>query len=261
MSDESGHILTHVEDTIVTITLNRPEKLNALTPAMIDRLEAVARDIDRDTAIRAIILTGAGDRAFSVGADIAAWSSLPPLAMWQRWVRDGHRVFDALATLRQPVIAALNGYTLGGGLELALAADIRIAVGSARFGSPEVKIGTLPGWAGTRRLPKVVGPARARHLILTGQQIDAETAERWGLITDIVADDALAMRAHELASEIAANAPVAVQLAKQVINALEGDSPAIALEAIAGALAATTDDGAEGVNAFKEKRAPRFKGS
>jgi enoyl-CoA hydratase len=261
MIHESDRVLFEHAGEIAIVRLNRPEKLNALDREMLAALESIFAELDRDMDIRVVILTGAGERAFSVGADIKVWSELEPLDMWRRWVRDGHRIFSAIAQLRQPVIAAVNGYALGGGLELALAADIRIALRSARFAAPEVKIGTLPGWAGTKHLVDLVGPGRARHLILTGQQIDAETAERWGLVSQIVPDDELMERATELAKDIATNSPVAVQLAKQVLSGFNSDSGVTALEAIAGALAATTDDGREGIAAFKEKRPPRFSGA
>jgi enoyl-CoA hydratase/carnithine racemase len=202
-----------------------------------------------------VIVTGSGDRAFSVGADVNAWSALEPLDMWRGWVRDGHRVLQRLANLRQPTIAAINGYAFGGGLELALAVDIRIAADSATFALPETKIGTLPGWAGTKRLPEAIGVARSKQMIFSGGRIDAMTAERWGLVNEVVALGTLIDRCRALASEIAANAPISVQLAKSVINGDEATP-----EALAGALAAGTADGREGITAFREKRPPRFSG-
>jgi len=238
-----------------TVTLNRPEKLNALDPAMLARLDAILAALDRDPEVRVVVLTGAGERAFCVGADVAAWAALEPLEMWRSWVREGHRVFDRLAGLRQPTLCAINGYAFGGGLELALAADIRLLAAEAEVAMPETKIGTLPGWAGTRRLPALIGPARAKQMVFTGARVDAESAERWGLVNEVVPRAGLLARAWELAAEIATNAPVSVQLAKAAI-----DGQPASLEAIAGALAATTADGREGVASFKEKRAPRFEG-
>jgi enoyl-CoA hydratase/carnithine racemase len=175
--------------------------------------------------------------------------------MWRKWIRDGHRALERLAHLRQPTIAAINGYAFGGGLELALAADIRIAADSAAFALPETKIGTLPGWAGTKRLPEAIGLARAKQMIFSGSRIDAATAERWGLVNEVIALEGLMDRCRSLASEIAGNAPVSVQLAKAIIS---GDEAAA--EAFAGALAAGTEDGREGIVAFREKRSPRFTG-
>jgi enoyl-CoA hydratase len=184
---------------------------------------------------------------------------LQPIEMWRRWIRDGHRVFDALARLRQPTIAALNGYTFGGGLELALACDIRIAADGIELGSPEVKIGTVPGWGGTQRLTRLIGVARAKQLVFTGGRIDAIRAEAWGLVNEVVPRDQLASRARELTNEIAANAPISVQIAKQIIDGGLGEGTGAAFEALAGALAATTDDGAEGVASFREKRPPDYR--
>jgi enoyl-CoA hydratase/carnithine racemase len=254
-------VLVETDGHLCTITLNRPAKLNALNPDMLEALERAVRDIDRDNALRVVVLTGAGDRAFCVGADITSWSTLEPIQMWREWVRAGHRVFDTLARMRQPVIAALNGFTLGGGLELAMAADLRIAAEGIELGAPEVKIGTVPGWAGTSRLPELVGVARAKQLILTGARIDARTAEHWGLVNEVVARERLTARVREVVAEIAANAPIAVQLAKQLIDAGRGAKVSATLEAIAGGLAATTDDGQEGVASFREKREPRFTGN
>jgi enoyl-CoA hydratase len=249
-------LLLEVDGQIATITINRPEKLNALDPAMLARFEEVVRQIDNDPEIRVAILTAAGEKAFCAGADIHAWAALAPIDMWRRWVRDGHRVFDAFAVLRQPTIAAINGFAFGGGLELALAADIRIAASHATFASPEVKIGTVPGWAGTLRLPQVIGMPRAKQLIFTGQRIDAAVAERWGLINEIAPVDELLARAWTVAEEIAANSPVSVQIAKQIL-----DGAPVSLEALAGALAAATADGREGIAAFREKRPADFTGN
>jgi enoyl-CoA hydratase/carnithine racemase len=257
-ADESpvaGRIVLATDGGVATLTLDRPAKLNAVGPEMIAELARLLAEIDADRDIRAVIVTGSGSRAFSVGADVNAWSALNPLDMWREWIRDGHRVLERLAHLRQPTIAAINGYALGGGLELALAADIRVAADSATFALPETKIGTLPGWAGTKRLPEAVGLSRAKQMIFSGSRIDAATAERWGLVNEVVALEALMNRCHSLASEIAANAPVSVQLAKAIISGDEATP-----EALAGALAAGTEDGREGIAAFREKRSPRFTG-
>jgi enoyl-CoA hydratase len=250
-----GAVLLDVANDIATIAIDRPAKLNALDQKMLAELEARIAVIDGDKAVRAVIVTGAGARAYCVGADVNAWSALEPLDMWRWWVREGHRVLQRLARLRQPTIAAINGYAFGGGLELALAMDIRIAAEHATFAMPETKIGTLPGWNGTRRLAETIGAARAKQMIFSGARIDAATAERWGLVNEVVPADALMQRTIDLAGEIAANAPIAVQLAKSAI-----DRDATALEAFAGALAAGAVDGREGIAAFREKRAPRFTG-
>jgi enoyl-CoA hydratase len=251
---EPARVTLALTGQLATITLNRPEKLNAIDPAMLARLDAIVGQLDRDPAVRVVLIAGAGGRAFSVGADVNAWASLQPLDMWRAWTREGHRVFERLARLRQPTIAVIDGFAFGGGLELALACDLRIAGANAEFAQPEVKIGTLPGWAGTRRLPDIVGVARAKQMIFGGGRVDAATAARWGLVNETVEGDVMA-RAQALAEEIAANAPISVQLAKAAI-----DGQRDAVEAIAGALAATSADGREGIAAFREKRAARFEG-
>ena len=250
-----GQVTIEVNDAVATLTLDRAAKLNALSLAMLEELERHVTAIDRDNDVRVVVIAAAGDRAFCVGADVNAWSALEPLDMWRRWIRDGHRVLQRLADVRQPTIAAINGFAFGGGLELALAADIRIASGDASFAMPETKIGTLPGWAGSSRLPNAIGAARAKQMIFSGGRIDAATAERWGLVNEVVPADRLMVRARELALEIAGNAPVSVQLAKAAI-----DGGPVALEGLAGALAASTDDLREGVASFREKRTPRFRG-
>ncbi len=248
-----------LDGPIATVTLNRPDKLNALDPEMLDGLEAALAQVDQDERTRVMLLTGAGERAFCVGADINAWAALEPLDMWRRWIRDGHRVFGRLAGLRQPVIAVLNGFTFGGGLELALAADVRLAADGIELAMPEVKIGTIPGWGGTQRLPALIGPARAKQMILTGDRIDARKAERLGLVNEVFPRAVLMNEALALARAMAQNAPLSVQMAKQLIDGGGGVS-STALEALAGALAASTDDGREGIASFRERRPAQFEG-
>ena len=248
-------VRTDRDGVVATITIDRPDKLNAIDPEMLAALDVTLAEIDRDPALRVVVLTGAGEKAFCVGADIGAWSALEPLDMWRSWVREGHRVFDRLAGLRQPTIAAINGYCFGGGLELALACDLRVMATETALAIPETKIATLPGWAGTRRLPELIGPARAKQMIFTGARVDASTALQWGLVNEILPAAEVLSRAQSLAQEISANAPVALQLAKAAI-----DGAPATLEAIAGALAASTMDGKEGIAAFREKRLPTFTG-
>jgi enoyl-CoA hydratase len=235
-------ILVQIEARVATIKLNRPEKLNAIDSEMLDGLEAAAARIDGSDEVRAVVLAGAGERAFSVGADIKAWSSLEPLEMWRWWVRVGHRVFARLASLRQPLIAAIDGYALGGGLELAMAADLRLASERAELGMPEATIGTAPGWNGSQRLVSLVGPARAKQLVLTGARIDAKTAERWGLVNKVVSDGSLMEHAQRLAGEISSHPPLSVQVGKQLIDAAISHSVASS-EALAGSLLATHGEG------------------
>ena len=249
-----------VDGSIATITIDRPEKLNALTPAMLEALESVLATIEADEAIRVVVLTGAGERAFCAGADIDAWSSLAPIDMWRSWVRLGHRVMDRLDGLRQPTIAAMNGIAYGGGLELALACDLRIAADTVKVAAPEVGIGTIPGWGMTTRLAVVAGPARAKLMILTGEPIDGRRAEAWGVLSEVVPGADLQDAVRQTAERIAANAPVAVQVAKQLIDGLR---PRVSgsLEALGSGLTAFTDDAIEGRASFRERRQARFRGS
>ncbi|CAN5529677.1 enoyl-CoA hydratase/isomerase family protein [soil metagenome] len=249
-----------VDGAIATVTINRPDKLNAVDPTMLDAIAGAFAAIDQSNDLRVAVLSAAGEKSFCVGADITAWSALEPLDMWRRWVKDGHAALDVISRTRQPVIAAINGLALGGGLELALACDIRICAEHARFGSPEVRIGTVPGWGGTRRLVDAIGAARAKHLVFTGDQIDAATALSWGLVSEAVAAAELHERVQQLAATIAVNAPVAVQLAKSIMTHGSTGSANLAMETLAGALAASTEDGREGVQSFREKRPPEYLG-
>lgn len=180
--------------------------------------------------------------------------------MWRRWVRRGHQVFDQWARLRVPVIGALTGHALGGGLELAITTDIRLASRSARFALPEASIATCPGWSGTQRLVRLVGPAQAKYLALAGRQLSADEALRCGLVHEVLEVTEVQSRAATLAGEIASKAPVAVQLTKQLINAASGEDSAATLEAMAGALAAFTEDAAEGIHSFQQRRPPQYSG-
>ena len=253
-------ITSDVAGSIAKIGLNRPEKLNAIDREMLAELADAVERIDRSADVRVVLIRASGERAFCVGADIHDWTSLAPLDMWRRWIRDGQRVFARLATLRQPVIAVLNGFTLGGGLELALAADIRLAAAGIELGFPEVSIATLPGWGGTQRLPALIGKGRAKQLIFTGERISAAQAEQWGLVNEVLPRDQLDERADEMARQIAANAPLAVQFAKQAIDGDDRGAAGYTLEALAGALASHTDDAREGLASFRDRRSPDYSG-
>ena len=249
-----------VADFVARIELTRPDKLNALNRAMLSALSAALDTVDADPEVRALVVTGAGSRAFCVGADIPEWSALSPEAMWKDWIRTGHRVLNRMSQLAIPVIAAVNGYALGGGLELALAADLRLAAERASFAMPEAKLGIIPGWGGTQRLKALVGPSRAKQMIFAGERIASDTALAWGLINERVANDALAGRVQELAQAIAANAPLAVQAAKALIDATGTAHDGLLLEGVAGAYTAGTEDAQAGVNAFRNRGAAEFAG-
>jgi enoyl-CoA hydratase len=252
----SDKIKFQIEGTIAHIILDRPEKLHALDPDMLLTLEDSISQAEQSREVRVIVLESTGSKAFCVGADILAWTALSPLEMWSEWIRRGHRIFERLANARQPVICALQGFAFGGGLELALACDLRIAADSARFAMPEVKLGTIPGWGGTSRLPDLIGVARAKQMIFTGEQISAQTAERWGLVNEVVPAATLRDAVIRLVEKVCTNAPVAVQTAKQLI----GHPSAVALESLASAANAFTDDAKEGLASFREKRPPQFTG-
>jgi enoyl-CoA hydratase len=255
----SDPIRLEIEGHVAVITLARPEKLNALDEAMIAGLSAAVDAIDANLTVRAAILTGEG-KGFCAGGDIAAWGKLSPLEMGQHWVRNGHRVFDRLTRLRVPLAAALNGHTLGGGLELAATADFRIAEEQAKFGLPETGIGMVPGWSGTHRLVTRFGAAAVRRLALTGEIVTAERALQLGLVDEIAPKGEGLQLARAFCEKIAARGPVANVVAKQMINAAEGEDAAAAMEILAGSLVSYTSDLKEGVASFVEKRPPVFKG-
>lgn len=244
---------------VATLTIDREAKLNALTLPLLDRLREACEELDRSTA-RVVVVRTAGRRVFCVGADIAAFAELAPLGMWADWIATGHRAFERLAGLRQPTIAVVDGLALGGGLELALACDLRLVSSNARLGLPEAGLGTVPGWGGTGRLVDAIGRARAMELMLTRRQLTGDEALQWGLATRVAAPDELDHAGDLLLQEILASAPVATQLIKQLVDAgAHGGSTRI-LEALAGGLAATTDDLREGIASFREKRSPDFTG-
>ncbi len=253
-------VSANILSAVCTISLNRENKLNSLTTSMLNELEEYARAIDANQAIKVVILTGAGTRAFCVGADIHQWSSLTPLDMWRGWVKRGHQVFDQWAGLRQPVIAAINGHAFGGGLELAITADIRISSRESQFALPEASIGTCPGWSGTQRLVRLVGASHAKYLALSGQRVSSVQALQSGLIHEVVDSDFLQERAMSIANDICNRAPVSVQLTKQLVNAASGEARDASLEAMAGGLSAMTQDAKEGIESFKGKRSPNFTG-
>ncbi|MBJ9493366.1 enoyl-CoA hydratase/isomerase family protein [Acinetobacter baumannii] len=260
MSTSQGLVTIRFENSVAIVQLDRPDKLNALTPEMINQLEDIAKSLDQRTDLKAVILTASGDRAFCVGADIKVWAALEPIDMWRSWTRNGHRVFDSWARLRLPVIAAINGHAFGGGLELLAAADIRVTDPHATFALPEAGIATCPGWSGTQRLVNLIGSSQVKYLAMTGRRISAEQALKVGLVQEISEIGDVLSSAMRIAEEISAKAPISIQLIKQLIDAGEGHNLAAVLEGIAGALAATTEDAKEGLASFSERRTAQYKG-
>jgi len=248
------------EGSVATITLARAEKLNALDMPMILALHKAALDIEANMDVRCALLIGEG-KAFCAGGDIAAWGGLPPLDMWRNWTRAGHRAFEALARLRVPLIAVLSGHAFGGGLELATTADFLIGEQHIKLGLPETGLGMVPGWSGSQRLVKRLGARLVKRMALAGDMLNAAEAFDLAILDQCVETGTGLAAAQVLAAKIAARAPVAVQVAKQLIHAADGEDAAFALESLAGSLTAYTDDLAEGVAAFKARRAPIFSNS
>jgi E-phenylitaconyl-CoA hydratase len=246
-------LLLTQDGAVATVVLNRPARRNAIDLAMRDRLREILAGLDADPAVRVVVLTGSGT-AFCAGVDLTETASGPDAG--------AKPVAEPLWSFRKPLIAAVNGPAVGGGLELALACDIRIAAASARFGLPEVRIGSLPGSGGTQRLPRIVGPGLAAWMILTGELVDAAKALRSGLVTEVVPDEALATAVADLAHRVAFNAPLSLVAAKEALRGAEelGFSAGQALERRLWSRLAATEDRAEGRAAFRERREPRFTG-
>lgn len=259
MSDERV-VLLSVEGHIATITLNRPKQLNALNQQVLVQLGQVLDEIEKTPDIRAVLLVGEG-RAFAAGADITEMHNHTAVEA-EYFSRLGQRVFTRLEQLAQPVIALIQGYVLGGGLELAMAATVRIAAEDAKFGQPEVNLGVTPGFAGTQRLPRLVGQGRALHLLLSGEQIDGIEAYRIGLVTQIVPAEQLLETGRKYAEKLASLAPHALRLVKKAVyEGAEVDlDRGAALESSLFGLCFSTNDQTEGMSAFIERRKPSFQG-
>jgi enoyl-CoA hydratase len=260
--DTLANILVERDGAVATITINRPKVLNALSMATLDELRRAILALRHDAAVRVVIVTGAGDKSFVAGADINELSSQTPVG-GREHARSGQHVFDLIERMGKPVIAAINGYALGGGCELAMACTIRIAADTAKLGQPEINLGIIPGYGGTQRLSRLVGRGRALELLLTGDQITAAEAHRLGLVNRVVTAANLMGEARKLAHALAAKAPVAMRYIIDAVN--DGLDMALAdgevLEATLFGLVATTADMREGTTAFLEKRKAEFKGN
>ncbi len=253
-------VLLEREGRVAILTINRPKKLNALNNEVRDLSLQYLEEIEKDDGIGAVVITGSGDKAFIAGADISEFEGRSPFD--QREAMRFPRVFDVMASFPKPVIAMINGFCLGGGCELSMSCDIRIASDKARIGQPEINLGLIPGGGGTQRLPRLVGMGQAMKIILSGEMIGAEEAHRIGLVDEIVPHDELRAKTLELAAKIAAKSPVTVRVAKEAMRASERMSieEGILYERDLFCLCFSTEDKKEGVAAFLEKRAAEWKG-
>jgi enoyl-CoA hydratase len=254
-----GTVRVGIEGAVAIITLSRPKKHNALDLDMLKALSVACDAVEADGAVRAAILTGEG-KAFCAGGDIMAWSGMEAAEFGHAWVRFGHRVFDRLASLRVPLIAALNGHALGGGLELAGVADIRIAERHINIGLPETSLGMIPGWSGTQRLVRRFGAQTVRRMVLGGEMFTAEEACSLGIVDAVAATGGALDAARQYAARMARRGPAALEVAKLMIASASGEDNGTAVEALGAILVAKTQDLKEGVAAFREKRATNFKG-
>ena len=255
------HLLVETRGAIAFVTINRAERLNALDSATIGELDHVFSQLGAEGAVRGVVLSGAGEKAFVAGADLDEIAGLEA-ATARTFARRGQALLDRIEWLGKPVVAAVNGYALGGGLELALACHVRIASDNAVFGVPETKLGLVCGYGGTQRLPRLVGRGRALELLLTGDRIDATEALRIGLVNKVVFRDRLLAEAEALLARMSANAPLALRAALEAVNAGLDRPLAEGLEGEASLFAevAASEDAREGLRAFAEKRPPRFTG-
>jgi enoyl-CoA hydratase len=256
------NVLFEMAEGIATIVINRPEKRNALNRETRLELIEIMEEIKRDPKIRVLILTGAGDKAFISGSDINELKEMTPLEMYNFVTTLAQKLYTDLGNLDIPVIAMINGLCLGGGCELAVACDIRIAADAAKFGQPEVLLGIIPGGGATQRLPRLIGMGRAKELIYTGNLIDAKEAERIGLVNKVVPQEKLKEEVMSLARNIAEKSPVILRMAKKAINGSSESTLNMGLsyEAMVECLCFSTEDRKEGMDAFFEKRKPRFWG-
>ena len=255
------NILLEKKNSIAYVTVNRPKVLNALNMATMEELRAAFADIKEDPSIRVAILTGSGEKAFVAGADISELARHGAVSA-KEYTHRGQSVLDSIENLGKPAIACINGFALGGGCEIAMACTMRLASDNAKLGQPEVKLGIIPGYGGTQRLPRLVGKGIAMQLILAGEMITAHEAHRIGLVNEVTAPGDLIARAEQIARQIIANAPLAVQYAVEAVNrGLEmTQAEGLYLEATLFGLCCATEDKTEGTTAFLEKRPAQFKG-
>ncbi len=249
-----------IEGQIARLLISNPRRANALTMAMIEQLDAALAGIERNT-VHVVQIRGAGERFFCGGADIGEWGPLSAESMGRHWIGEGNRVFQRLAHLDAVVIAQINGDAYGGGLEVALCADLRLMADQAKLGFPEVGIGALPGWMGCTRLQSLIGSGRAKQMILSGESIVAQTAERWGLVNEVLSADQLEDRVAHFSATVLSKSSTAISAAKRVLNASLDTERFAAIHELAASAVKASPDAAEGVAAFREKRKPNFPGN
>lgn len=250
------HLIRH--GAVAELRLDNPDKLNAFTSGMLEAVEPHCDELERDPSIRAVVVSAAESRAFCAGADIIAWSELEPLKFARHWVRAGHRIFDRLARLSKPTVAAIGAHAFGGGLEFAATTDIRIMAPKATLALPEAGVGIVPGWSGTQRLVRLLGEPLVKEMALFGRRISAERAYAAGFAAEI-SDDPNAT-AFEIAESLAERSSQAVEVAKYMIHAAAGEDRNAMVEALGAGMIGQTEDRDEGVTAFREKRKPNFPG-
>jgi len=256
---EFKNTLYDKSEGIATITINRPQVLNALSPDTVQEISARLDDAIKDDKIHVVVITGSGDRAFSAGADLNIMMGISA-AKAREFSRTGQEVFEKVETFDKPVIAAINGFALGGGLELAMSCDLRVASENAKMGQPEINVGLIPGWGGTQRLPRYVGKAIAKELIFTGRMIDAKTAERYGLVNTVVPPDQLKNSVIAMAKELMKKPNVGIRLAKELINSSTetNQRTGMAHEAESFGVISQTEEFREGVKTFIETKKPKY---
>jgi enoyl-CoA hydratase len=258
---ENKHILIEVTDNIGWLKINRPDNLNALNSEVVESLENVLYNLEQDATVKVVVITGVGEKAFVAGGDIKEMVAMAPLAA-HAFARKGQQMIEYIEKMRKPVIAAVNGYALGGGLELALACDFIYASDKAKLGLPEVTLGVIPGFGGTQNLPRLIGPNKARELIFSGKVISAQQAKEWGIVNEIFPVEELPAKVMEIAQAIARNGMIAVASAKDaIVNGLNmTKEDGLRYESSLFATLFTTEDQKEGMQAFIAKRKAEFKG-